>query len=200
MKIIGLTGGIGAGKTRILQYMKDIQGAYICCADEVGHLLQQPGKVCYKEIVDFFGAEILDSNQKIDRGKLATAIFADITKRCVLDTIMHPRIKSEICAQIQVEQTKGTQYFVLEAALLIEDSYQEICDEIWYVYASQGHRRQRLKQTRGYSDEKIDAIFDAQLSENEYQAYCKHMIDNNGDFKETVKQIEALESRQDEIM
>ena len=79
---------------------------------------------------------------------------------------------------------------VLEAALLIEEDYGAICDELWYIYTSEENRRMRLKESRGYSDEKIDSIFNSQLTEAQFRAGTQVTIDNNGDLEETFRQIE----------
>lgn len=84
---------------------------------------------------------------------------------------------------------------VLEAALLIEEGYGEICDELWYIYASEEVRRKRLKSSRGYSDEKIDSIFASQLKEAEYRRYCKEVIDNDGDIENTIASINKALSK-----
>ena len=84
---------------------------------------------------------------------------------------------------------------VLEAALLIEEGYGEICDELWYIYASEEVRRRRLKSSRGYSDEKIDSIFASQLKEAEYRMHCKEVIDNDGDIENTIASINKALSK-----
>ena len=89
-----------------------------------------------------------------------------------------------------VSSKKGTEIFVLEAALLLEADYQDICDELWYIYADEKVRYQRLKENRQYSDEKIDAIMKNQLSEVSFREQCHVVIDNSGDFYDTCKQIE----------
>ena len=81
---------------------------------------------------------------------------------------------------------------VLEAALLIEEHYDEICDELWYIYTSEENRRARLKRSRGYSDEKISEMFESQLCENEYRRHCKVVIDNNGTTEETIAQVRTI--------
>ena len=86
----------------------------------------------------------------------------------------------------------GTEYFILEAALLIEEGYDEILDELWYVYVPEDIRRSRLKESRGYSDEKIDDIFASQLSEEEFKNNCRRMIDNSGSIYTTMKQIDRI--------
>ena len=200
MKVIGITGGVGAGKSQALQYMQETWGAYVCYADNIGHMLQQPGELCYKRIVDAFGVHILDDTKQINRKKLAKIIFSDEEKRLALNAIMHPSIKERIRKLIQAENEKGTKHFLVEAALLIEDAYEQICEEVWYVYAPEDVRRERLKQTRGYTDEKIEQIFTSQLSDREYREHCKVIIDNCEGVERMYEQIDALENSENETM
>ena len=97
--------------------------------------------------------------------------------------------------QIAIAKESGRKLFVIEAALLIEDDYDEICDELWYIYTSEPIRRQRLKESREYSDEKIDAIMASQLSEESFRKVCKIVIENNDVFEETCKRLDdAIEA------
>ena len=156
MKIIGITGGVGAGKTQILEYLNNKYGATICMADEVGKKLQKKGTECFDEIVAHFGEEILDEKGELDRKKLSDIVFADRVELSVLNGIVHPRVKEEIQKKIAKEERKNTNLMLIEGALLIEDHYEEICDELWYVYVEDSIRRKRLKYARGYEDSKVD--------------------------------------------
>ncbi len=190
MKIIGITGGVGSGKSRVLSYMKEQFGAVICQADHVAWALQEPGQRCHMEIIERFGNDILNEDGTINRKKLGQIVFRDKKQLLVLNGIMHPAVKETIVETIQSEKEKGTSYFVLEAALLLEDDYNQICDELWYIYADEKIRRLRLKESRAYSDEKIDAIMASQLSEATFREKCQVMIDNSGDFEDTCSQID----------
>ena len=190
MKIIGITGGVGSGKSRVLSYMETKYRAVICQADQVAWKLQEPGTKCYREIVGHYGEEILNDDQTIDRKKLGQIVFADEKELKILNQIMHPAVKEQIKKLIQIEKEKGTTLFLLEAALLLEEKYDEICDELWFVYANEAVRRMRLKESRNYSDEKISAIIETQLSEKYFQEHCQIMIDNSGEFEDTCIQIE----------
>ena len=130
MKIIGITGGVGAGKTQILEYLNNKYGATICMTDEVGKKLQKKGTECFDEIVAHFGNEILDEKGELDRAKLSDIVFADRVELSVLNGIVHPRVKEEIQKKITREERKNTNLMLIEGALLIEDHYEEICDEL----------------------------------------------------------------------
>ena len=128
--------------------------------------------------------------------KLAAVIFSNPDRRAALNGIVHPAVKREVLRLADNERRSGRYaYFILEAALLIEEGYGDICDELWYIYASQKLRRQRLKESRGYSDQKIDGILKSQLSEAEFQRHCQVVIDNNGTLEESFCQIrKAIEA------
>ena len=191
MKVIGITGGVGAGKSEILKYLKEKHGAVVVEADKVGHLLMEPGGACYYSIVEKFGSSILNGDQTINRGKLGKIVFADEGLLAELNKIIHPRVKSHIVSEIAKERAyHRTKYFVVEAALLIEDHYDVICDEMWYIHTDASVRAERLKETRGYDDEKITSICANQKSPEEFRSACQVVIDNSGDLAGTQKQID----------
>ena len=117
MKIIGITGGVGAGKTQILEYLNNKYGATICMTDEVGKKLQKKGTECFDEIVAHFGNEILDEKGELDRAKLSDIVFADRVELSVLNGIVHPRVKEEIQKKITREERKNTNLMLIEGAL-----------------------------------------------------------------------------------
>ena len=190
MKIIGITGGVGSGKSRVLSYMEVKYNALICQADHVAWKLQEPGQKCHAEIIDCFGKEILNEDKTINRSKLGQLVFADNEKLLQLNQIMHPAVKEYIVEFIQKEEKNGTTYFILEAALLLEEHYNLICDELWYIYCDERVRRERLKANRNYTDEKIDSIMASQLPEEVFRKECQILIDNSGDFEDTCYQID----------
>lgn len=192
MKIIGITGGVGSGKSRVLSYMEEQFNAVICQADHVAWKLQEPGQKCHAQIVKYFGKEILNDDETINRKKLGQIVFNDNEQLLVLNGIMHPAVKETIVQIIQSEKMQGTDYFVIEAALLLEDGYNQICDELWYIYTDEKVRRKRLKESREYSDEKIDAIMASQLSEEIFRKECQIVIDNSGNFEDTCYQIDKV--------
>ena len=194
MKVIGITGGVGSGKSRVLSYLEEKHHAVICQADHVAWELQKPGQECYLEIVEHFGTSILNEDKTINRKVLGQIVFGNDAQLQVLNAIMHPAVKCEIQKRISEEKANGRKLFFLEAALLIEEHYDEICDELWYIYTSEQIRRQRLKESRQYSDEKIDAIMATQLSEEMFRKACKNVIENNSTFEETgAKLDDAIE-------
>ena len=195
MKIIGITGGVGSGKSRVLSYLETEYHAVVCQADHVAWKLQEPGQECYTQIVSCFGENILNEDGTINRGKLGQIVFTDNDELMKLNEIMHPAVKTYIVEWIQKECKNETTYFIIEAALLLEDDYSRICDEMWYIYCDESIRRERLKISRGYTDEKIDAIIASQLSEQIFRKECQIVIDNSGVFEDTCYQIEKAMKR-----
>ena len=192
MRFIGITGGVGAGKSEILAYLKKRKDTRVLLADEIAHDLMLPGNECYERICTRFPDESLrDEKGMFQKEQLAKVIFQDTANRAAMNVIVHPAVKEYVKKVFGEEQRKGQlKYLFLEAALLIEEQYDKICDELWYIYTSEENRRIRLKESRGYSDAKIDAIFASQLTEEEFKKACKVVIDNNGSREELYKQIE----------
>lgn len=192
MKIIGITGGVGAGKTQILEYLNNRYGATVCQADAVGKKLQKKGTECFDAIVARFGTEILDEKGELNRDKLAGIVFSDSTKRNELNAIVHPAVAEEIRRKIAKEERKNTNLFIIESALLIETHYDEICDEVWYIYVEASIRKKRLVYARGYDAKKVDDIIAAQLPKDEFMKHCDRVIDNSNTFEETQAQLDAI--------
>ena len=194
MKFIGLTGGVGAGKTTVLKAMKQMYRVRILIADEIAHEQMEPGTMCYKKLQEAFGGcDIWRDDGSIDRPKLAQVLFSDGEKRRRLNGIVHPAVKDYILDEVERERQKGDHdYVILEAALLIEDHYDVLCDEMWYVYASPQTRKKRLMADRGYSEQKVEQIFASQLSDEPYRKYCQVVIDNDRDGQYVLQQIKQL--------
>lgn len=191
MKIIGITGGVGAGKSEILKYLKEKYGAVVVEADKVGHLLMEPGGACYYRIVEKFGSSILNGDQTINREKLGKLVFADEALLTDLNRIIHPRVKSYVVSEIAKERAyHRTELFVIEAALLLEDHYDAVCDELWYIDTSQDVRKVRLMESRGYDEAKIASICANQKTREQFMAACQVVIDNSGELAQTYQQID----------
>lgn len=197
MKFIGITGGVGAGKSEILSYLAKKPETTVMLADEIAHELMEPGTECYDKIAETFGADkICLPEGGFDRQKLAEVIFSDDGNRQRMNHIVHPAVKEYVKHKADEEREKGAlKFLILEAALLIEEHYDEICDELWYIYTRENIREERLMKSRGYSREKVHQIFASQLGEAEYRNACRTVIDNNGSVEETFRQIdEALKN------
>lgn len=193
MQIIGITGGIGAGKSQVLQYIQNHYKCRVILADDVGNEVKLPGKICYNQLVDLLGNDILDKEGFIQKEKMAARIFSNKELLLQVNAIIHPAVMEYILTEIQKEKEAGIQdFFFVEAALLIECGYASHVDEMWYVYASDEIRRERLRANRHYSDEKITSIMKGQLQEEEFRKHCQVVIDNSDDFSKTEKQIDKI--------
>ena len=192
-KIIGITGGVGCGKSSVMELMRDRFGFAIIYADAVGHELMAPGGANYSAIVSAFGGDILSGDGRIDNGRLASIVFSDPERLSLLNSITHPNIKAEIKKRLlALESGQDAAGICLEAALLIEAGYDDLLDELWYVYAKEEARIKRLMSSRGYSEEKCRSMLKNQLSEEEYISHCDRVIDNSGSLEETEKSISEI--------
>ena len=192
MRFIGITGGVGAGKSSILAYIRENYPCEIYLADEVAHEVKKPGTKCFQEIVQILGEDVLDDNGEIDKRCMAKKIFADELLLKKINDSVHPAVKIYLLNRLEKARKAGkVKLFFVEAALLIECGYGELVDEMWYVYAKESVRRRRLRESRGYSEEKIDQIFNAQLSEEEFRKNSDFVIDNSGSLEDAYRQIDT---------
>ena len=191
MLVIGITGGVGAGKSMCLQTLKEHCNCKILLADDVGNMVKEPGQKCYTQIVDLLGDDILQDNKCIDKTKMAERIFADHHLLNQVNEIIHPAVEEFILKDIVKEREKAQiDVFFLEAALLIEAGYVPYLDELWYIYTEKSVRIKRLKESRLYSDEKIEQIMNKQLSDEEFRKHADFVLDNSHNFETTFAQIE----------
>lgn len=195
MRLIGITGGVGAGKSSILEYIRAHYRCRIYLADEVAHEVKKPGQSCHQALVALLGQEILEENGEIHKSRMAEKIFRDAALLEQVNAIVHPAVQAYLLERIrQAREDGGVELFFIEAALLIECGYRNIVDEMWYIYTREEVRRRRLKESRGYSEEKIDRIMDSQLTESEFRTGSDFVIDNSGTPEESFRQIrEKLE-------
>lgn len=193
MKVIGITGGVGCGKSTVLKLLEKHTASYLIMADDVAKSLYVPGSDMVKTIGERFGADCVNPDGTVNRQRLAQIIFSDDNKRDELNAIVHPAVNDEIDRIIEeAAQSGGYEYTFLEAALFFEEGYENKCDEVWYVTADADTRRKRLKESRGYSDEKIDSMLKSQMSEDEYKSKSSHVIDNSGTMENTELQLVKL--------
>ena len=203
---IGLTGGAGSGKTTVVECVqKSFPTRFLHC-DVIAHELMQPGEASYIALVAEYGEEILkqpepgqspEDKPEIDRAKLAAVALATKEKAGRLNEITHPRVRKrveELLEQLRNEQFCGV--VIIEAALFIEAGYSDLCDELWYVSAPVEDRILRMKQNRGYSEEKIQNILRSQLSEEEFLKHADVVIynpdsENRDGFLHLEQQISA---------
>ena len=191
MKFIGITGGVGAGKSSILEYIRANYPCEIYLADEVAHEVKKPGTKCFQKLVKLLGKDVLDETGDIDKKCMAAKIFADDTLLEKVNAIVHPAVKEYLLNRLEEAKGKGkVKLFFVEAALLIECGYGQLVDEMWYVHAKKSVRKKRLMESRGYSAEKVKQIMAAQLSEEEFRKNSDFVIDNSGELEDAYKQVD----------
>lgn len=190
MKIIGITGGVGAGKSTVLDHLEKQYNACVLQADKIGHLVMEPGGICYGQVIALFGKQIIKNDKIIDRKMVSDVVFAHEEMRQKLDDIIHPAVKSYILDKIEEQKKAGCTLMIVEAALLLEDHYDAFCDKVWYIHTDQEIRIERLMSSRGYTREKAENIIARQATEGFFREHADYIIQNNGDLDETWRQIE----------
>lgn len=190
MKIIGITGGVGAGKSTVLDCLREQFHAYVIQADQVGHQVMEPGEICYSQVIALFGEHILKKDKTIDRKAVSDVVFGNEEKLKKLNGIIHPAVRQSVLEEIQLQKEKKTAIVVVEAALLLEEHYEKFCDKVWYVHTDREIRISRLMENRGYSREKSESIISSQAPDEYFAKHADYIIRNNGDIKDTWFQVE----------
>lgn len=190
MHVIGITGGVGAGKSTVLSYLERAYGARILQADRIGHQVMEPGNRCYRQVLDLFGNNVTNADLSIDRKKISDIVFTQKEKLDRLNAIIHPAVRACILEEIDAAKKAGCFLTVVEAALLLEARYEEFCQEVWYIHTDEALRIQRLMESRGYTKEKSESIIRRQASEEFFRAHTDVTIENNGNPEETFRRID----------
>lgn len=177
MKVIGITGGVGAGKSTVLKMLKELCRCEIIMADDVAKSIMVKGGPISDTAIELFGKEAYLSDGSLNRPYIAALIYGNEALRKKWDDAVHPAVNGMILSMIEkCREEKKEDFVFVEAALLIENHYDKICDEIWYIYASEDVRKKRLKAQRGYTDEKSDGIIRRQMSDDEFRSHCSFVI------------------------
>lgn len=218
-RIIGITGGVGSGKSTVLEILKKEYNATILMADNIGHEAFEKDTDTYKMIVDHFGKKILNDQEEINHAKLAAIIFKNEKEKEYLNSIIHPfvinRIKQEIKKWTETYKStnngigskstksdkknsisKGNNQetinlLIIETALMFESGCDKLCDEVWSVTTDEDIRISRLMRDRGYSEEKAKAIIATQLPDEELIRKSDRSITNNQSVNELKKSIKS---------
>jgi len=187
-KIIGITGGVGAGKSSVLEILKTKLGARVILADLVAHDLMEPGMPGLKKVTEALGTSFLNADGTVNRPALAELIFHDEAALKTMNGIIHPMVWEAI--KREAEGAKES-LIVVEAAVF-DTAPAGFFDEMWYVYTTEENRISRLMESRGYTREKCVSIIKKQDSEETYRGRCSRVIDNNGSARETEKQLKEI--------
>lgn len=190
MITIGITGGVGAGKSTVLDFLEEKYQAYVIKADEIGHLVMEPGQSCYEPVIGLFGEQVIKDDKTIDRRQVSDVVFSHPDLLEKLNQIIHPAVRQYITEQLELKKQQGQKICVVEAALLFEEHYQEFCDTIWYIHTDEEIRIRRLMENRGYTRDKSVSIIASQAPESFFRENADYVVVNNGDFAQTRLQIE----------
>lgn len=191
MKVIGLTGGIATGKSTVSQMLVKA-GLPVIDADLIARQLVQPGEPAFREIVQAFGAEILQKDGSIDRKLLGRLIFAQPSRRRRLNQITHPKIIQAIEDELARLKTKGIPLVILDVPLLLETGMDAMVDEIWVVACSRDVQVQRLQDRDKLSLEETEDRLRAQMPLDEKKKFAHQIIDNSRDIDHTRRQVLSL--------
>ena len=190
--VIGITGGIGSGKSLVTKFLQAIFGAAVIDTDTVGHEVMEIGTKAYYEILETFGKEVLAKDESIDRKILGDLVFTNEEMLSKLNDIIHPAVEAEVDKRIEDFNKKNYKYIALETALMIKVGYNRKCDKVWYVYADKDVRLKRLYYNRGLDRVKAAKIIDNQNSDEEFRKIADAVIDNSGTEEETLVQIKKI--------
>ena len=194
MKVIGLTGGIGSGKSTVSQLLAEL-GAVILNADEVGHKALKPDSEIWRQVVAAFGRQILTPDGNIDRKKLGDIVFSNPESLSRLNQIMHPRMYALVKAQLEEYRRQGTRVVVLEAPLLLEAGWTSLVDEVWVTTAPEATVLKRLEERTGLSQAESLTRLRSQLPSEERVRQADVVINTDCDLDELKAKVKELGQR-----
>ena len=189
MKVYGVTGGAGTGKSEVMKLLKDRFGGFVILTDDVARDLQQPGGISFEKMVERFGTNILDGEGHIDRKKVAEIVFNDEHALLELNQMTHPYVRQEVERLLAEAEQQGYPFAAVESAILLDAGYEDLCDEFWYIHTDPEIRRARMKASRGYTDEKVDAVMSNQPDERMFYNRCGFVIENNTSLEDVYRQL-----------
>ena len=191
MRVIGLTGGIGTGKSEVSRILEEL-GAVVISADLLGHEAYKPHSKTWQKMVNAFGEEIVGPNGEIDRKRIAATVFSNPQARAKLNSIVHPQITKIARERIGALRRQGVDTIVLEAAILVEAGWDSLVDEIWVTHATEETVLERLKKRDHLSEDEIRGRIKAQLTYEERAKHGHVIIDNTATLKELRTKVEKL--------
>ncbi len=189
MLTIGLTGGIGSGKSEVARMFNHL-GVPVIDADVIAHQLVQPGSAALSEVIGVFGEAILTPEGRLDRAKLAEIVFNSPNMKQQLETIIHPRVREQI--RVYKDEYKNEPYILVVIPLLLESGQRDLVDRVLVVNATESVRIQRVQARDGRSEAQIRAIMQNQADDAQRQAAADDSLDNSGaldDLQQSVQQL-----------
>ncbi len=191
MKIIGLTGGIGSGKSTVSRFLAEL-GAIILDADKVGHEALKPGSEVREHVVNEFGKSMVTASGDIDRTKLGELVFNNPAARSRLNQIMHPPMYKMVKTQLEKYRQQGADEVVLEVPLLIEAGWNSLVNEVWVTVASEATVLNRIRERTGLSEQEARARINAQLSNEERIKHADVVIETDCSLDELKAKVLGL--------
>ena len=193
-RVIGLTGGIGSGKSTVSQYLAEL-GAAIIDADKLGHEVYLPQTETWRKLLKTFGKEILAPDNKIDRKKLGTIVFNNPEKLKQLNAIAHPRMYEMAKERIDNCRRQGTKVVILDAPILFETNWTPLVEEVWAVVANEENVTKRAMARSGLTEEQVRSRISSQMSNEERIKRAQVVIHNDGTTEDLRKKVKELWER-----
>ena len=190
MILVGLTGGIGSGKTTVARLLAE-RGAVVVDADELARQALRPGTRSFEQVWALFGDEVITSEGELDRAAIAAIVFADEKKRRALESITHPEVFRLLAEAVEWHRDSDN-VVVFDAPLIIETGFHEACDVVVVVTASEATRIERLRRDRGMSQAEAAVRMASQVGAEAREAAADLVIDNEGDLPALERQIDEL--------
>ena len=191
MKLIGLTGGIASGKSTVAKILKRL-GAAVVDADALAREVVEPGHGAWKDIVEAFGAEVLQPDRTLDRQKLRATIFNNPAARKKLEAIIHPRVRALAEERIRQHAAAGYEIVVYEVPLLFEGNLQEWLRPVVLVACNLNIQRRRLQERDGLSVAAAQKHIEAQMSLAEKRPLADYVIENDGSLEDLEREVQAV--------
>ena len=191
MKVIGLTGGIGSGKSTVARFLAEL-GAVIIDADKVGHEALTPGSEAHQQVVAAFGGEIIAADGNIDRARLGRIVFDNPEALAKLNRIMHPPMYNIVEAQLEEYRRQGVEVVAIDAPLLLEAGWDSLVDEIWVTVAAESTVLRRIKERAGLSEQEIMARISSQLPAKERTKHASKTIDTDCSLDQLKAKVRGL--------
>ena len=192
MLIVGLTGGIGSGKSTVARMFKE-ENAHVIDFDHLARLVVEPGKPAWRDIVDCFGKGILSPDGTVNRSVLAEIVFSDDKRRKVLESFIHPRIFEETEALIKTIELKDPfSVVVIDVPLLFELGLNKNFDKVILAYAPRSEQLKRVTERNGLTQEEAEKRLDAQIPIDEKRSLSDYVIDTEGDLSDTRSQARKI--------
>lgn len=192
VKLIGITGGVGSGKSQLLRYIKDNNRCEVYFTDDIAKEIRKKGTPAYNAIVSVFGADILNSEGEIMNAVLAARMYSDANLKEALESIVHPKVIAYLVDKCnQAKKENELDFVFIESAILEKTGIiMDSLDEIWYIHADESVRKERLLAGRGYDEIRTKSIMASQPSEKYFYRISDVVIDNSGDLESAYKQID----------